>query len=342
MKKKIVITIIVVLLILGTSMIYVGVNRNNNEIIDIVEQSGDKEQNETHSGEDKEKVAEKELVEKYKLTDGYSYNEKDFSDINFNFVSKNEFVSGDAFMVRSDDEDVKIRFKIDYEKSNDDEGIGVTSIYINENENPITSNISTPLYYPDGIAYSLGVIDLDSSDKYKEMVFVADGGYDRLFQIYRIRKGYLELLYTGNQLNEENLPYYIGVIYNNFANKYIILDKYIQRVCLKDSKISLGYYDYANGKLEYVDRFLNGEKMVDNEGIFNEEFKKLTFESAGDGYNLEIKNSGENLKSGIKFRFLKMYQDGTYQIELLEDAKIGDSENEEDVLKSGTIIEVIG
>ena len=102
MKKKIVITIIVVLLILGTGMIYVGVNQNNNEIIDIVEQSGDKEQNETHFGEDKEKVAEKELAEKYKLTDGYSYNEEIFETINFNFVKQNQVINEENVYVNSD------------------------------------------------------------------------------------------------------------------------------------------------------------------------------------------------------------------------------------------------
>ncbi len=329
MKKKIVITIIVVLLILGTGMIYVGVNQNNNEIIDIVEQSGDKEQNETHFGEDKEKVAEKELAEKYKLTDGYSYNEEIFETINFNFVKQNQVINEENVYVNSDGKEMKLGFIIEKNEENDNSPMifsGDAYLVVDDKKIEVTMNFDTT---DAGYSYNVAIVDIDKKDNYKEVVILANNNIERKESIYRLKNDNVELLYTHSfyGLHKD------GLVFCKNNDCYIILDKAIEGV--NDSPY-LGYYKYENGKFEYIDRFLNGEKITNDAGEFSENFRNKEYIAGYEGAGLYVSGDSEIL-SQAHLKFLRYISNDVdkYDIILMSDIK---DEKENVILNSGTVI----
>ena len=68
------------------------------------------------------------------------------------------------------------------------------------------------------------------------------------------------------------------------------------------TKLVMGYHEYTNGMFEYVDRFLTGEEIADEEGNFAPGFKQQVFHVFNEGgYGGLYLESGESLNGDISF-----------------------------------------
>lgn len=329
MKKKIVIVIMGILLILIIGIVYVETNQKNNEIKNIVNQSGDTMQKEMASDEDKEKITEKELAEKYKLTEGYSYNEEDFSLVDFNFVNKNKVISGENVYVNSDEKEMKLNFRIEKNGEADDSQIifsGDAYLLVDNEKYKVTMDFDTTSA---GYSYYAAIIDIDKKDNYKEVVILADNDIERKVSIYRLKNDNVELLYTHSFYGWHK----DGLVFSKKNDCYIVLDKAIEGV---NGIPYLGYYKYENGKFEYINRFLNGEKITNDVGEFTENFSNKEYIVGYEGAGLYASGDSEIL-SQAHIKFLR-YISGDidkYDIVLMNDIK---DEKNNVLLSSGTVI----
>lgn len=157
----------------------------------------------------------------------------------------------------------------------------------------------------------VGVIDLDENDNYKEIIVERIYGINGEVFIYRVKKDGLELLLSMDTSWDEGLVKINGrwiYAYSFYVGEYAFL---------------YGYELYENGKFIHIDRFATGEKLCDENGIYPENFKKLTFGPTGEGAHIS-KNKDEYypiLGSGTTYSFISKNSDDTYNIKVHNDTE---------------------
>lgn len=277
---------------------------------------------------------------KYKFSDDYSIDfnvwKKEFGT---EVVKYNKVLSGDKIFVG---EDISLRFEIEKQVI-EETGSYVEKLIVYINDIPYTIEEEYCGFYA-------SIIDLDENDNYKELYVRKIIAQTICYETYRIKKDGLDLMCIG------------GILYNEILNQYICGFKEI----IKDvSPVPvLGYYLYKDGEFKYIDRFLNGEKIIDENGNLNQNFQNQVF-TVGIGYGgINIEDSLFNLNlmdeskvtiddkafflAGAKVKFLSQYSGrdsnnneiNVYDIEIVEDFTNKDGWNKEYelTLPAGTIL----
>lgn len=211
---------------------------------------------------------------------------------------------------------------------------------INDNEVKYT-NSDVKDRFMKRTTFAIGVIDLDESDEHKEIV-VRESYADPFVYtvVYRINENNeLEELISGQLLCVNN--------------KYIFPRFLIGGNDIFHEGPVIGYHTYENGSLVYIDRLLNGEKTVDDNGMLNIDYI-LEF---GAEYGWVVDNNIrdpelEEFIGDIKCKILSVkekteidywgneYKCLVYDIELLDDAVRYDYEDMaiSEKLPKGTIL----
>lgn len=86
---------------------------------------------------------------------------------------------------------------------------------------------------------------------------------------------------------------YGGILYNEMLNQYICGFKEI--IDGVSPVPVLGYYLYEDGEFKYIDRFLNGEKIIDENGNLNQNFQDQVFTVWVETSGIDIEDSLINL-----------------------------------------------
>lgn len=230
----------------------------------------------------------------YKLSDGY--------------ILEEEMLSADIYNVMNDE------LKKDITVESDETSFEIKCIDIGSGEVKITVNgvdlnltFATKPYEdaPELVSSQtndwVGVIDLDETDNYKEIVV------NRLLGQGEARDAN-DLQFF--RLTKEG-PLYIGAFtYDHFLNckedifvkinnKYII-PKLMSEVV--PTKLVMGYHEYTNGNFMYVDKFLTGEEIADEEGNFAPDFQKEVFHVFNEGgYGGMRLESGDVILGDVSF-----------------------------------------
>lgn len=172
---------------------------------------------------------------------------------------------------------------------------------------------------------AIGVIDVDPTDNLKEIIIRYRGEVFVRTIIFRLN--------DNDELEEfrpDNLSYYNVLC----VNSKIIFPVYLYSDIIMYDGPVIGYYTYDNGKLVYIDRLLNGEKSIDNNGNLVIE-ENLKFGSdygwvVGGLYNPDLDEYEPKISCKIlNFKVNRetspwdentTYDSLTYDIELLDDA----------------------
>lgn len=280
--------------------------------------------------------AEAQLVQKYQLSSGYELTDA-FKEVNYSLISKNQLMKENQ-VFESDNTQFEMTGNVENDSS---------SITVLLNGKPLNTSVgSKDKLKEDGIVdgsfvESVGILDLDENDIYKEIIVCRENDEFKTHYIFRVEKDHLVLLLK--EKTKSDSLYQIGNqwIYTNMLNSWI--------------PITMGYDIYENGSFHHVDRFLTGEKLIQEDGTFAEKFQEKVFEiSENTGIVSKVDNMNTQLLTGTKFNILASKQatsefGGTvtaYQIKVVEDSsweKLG-AESEEDALEkieAGTILDKV-
>ncbi len=246
---------------------------------------------------------EDELIQKYKLSDSYILNGKDAKAINFNIIdSSYNMETGRYESVVANQEVISdgIKFKIECNK-----------VDTNKYEVKINGeSLSKEGHFP---GTCVGVIDMDSSDEYKEIVVRTGAEATASYEFYKLTKKGIELIYQ----YEADVVGATEIILMN--NKYIIP---IVSSIVSENLI-FGYYMYEDGEFKFIDRFLTGEKITDEEGNYPEKFKNQIFSVSSEGSYCLVYYKGNIVPISGKVKLLKQNKNENgyiYDVELVEDA----------------------
>lgn len=310
-------------------------NQNQEEIVNNSEAHDDNMSNENmvQSGENisqNKELTEEELIEKYKLSDDYIL-EYDNIDNSFYNVLNREIYEGESSTTDIEFTSDGVTHKIEYEKIVNDASVSNSDKYnVYINGKLIETNAAFRSY--------LGIIDLDESDNYTEVVVLDIHGIDSDTHIYRVTKNGLELIKS----------FYESPVKIN--GKYII-PNYNRHV---EESLIEGYYMYEEGEFKFIDRFLTGEKIKDEEGNYPKNFQNQIFTARYPDtsyFFAPYNNSLAGIKGKVKILKQKENNEGKYpqnegiyyNIELVEDTTIRDFSGSDEVkdvfLPKGTILE---
>jgi hypothetical protein len=111
----------------------------------------------------------------------------------------------------------------------------------------------------------LWVIDLDEKDSYKEIIINRSYGIEAHWTfIYRLtQNGIVEI---ENNISVDDL---VKINKSWISPEYLADDE----TC----NVAMGYYIYESGEFKYVDKFLTGEELLDENGNFPKGFQELEF-----------------------------------------------------------------
>ena len=187
------------------------------------------------------------------------------------------------------------------------------------------------LYENKGL-YSVGVIDLDENDNYKEMVIQMHNGIFQDYYIYRVEKDGLVEIFQGNEEYDfEDNTY--GLI--KVKDKWIAC---IVFVPYSNWNFIDGYYMYEDGEFKYVDRLLTGEKLTDENGNFPERLQNIVFDNTGKYETLYfVQNNNYDEKICGKINLISRKKSDPsykYTIRVVEDI-----EKDGVIIPAGTILE---
>lgn len=336
--KKVVIVISVILSmgVIFMAGLWFGMNRNDETLDDTPTiESGDISGDEILNPKDEvlkdETPTEEELMEKYKLSDKYTlewaYEDNQDEEI-WNLINQEGLVA-DSLEFESDG----ITHKIELTNKEKDE------FNPKYNRYEVKLNGKTPNKDEVKVAmescYLWAIVDLDPSDMYKELVVEFYGGIDAYcyVNIYRVTKDGLEEIDSHECVEIRKLN-----------NKYI-LPEYNYNV---EERLVEGYYMYEDGEFKFIDRFLTGEKITDEEENYTENFRNQIFTVPGDDSSIELyaKYQGDIVRVRGKIKLLKkvfyedveLYRNVYYNCEAVEDVYI--IKNGERIqIPAGTILE---
>lgn len=285
---------------------------------------------------------ENDLISKYKISDDYSIDFDTWKEVDYNLVRQNEILKNENNMVESDGENIEIKVELKIVEETYSKWIEKIKIHANNN-----------LYEIDGedcVICSIGIIDLEENDEYKEVIICKVFGVDASYEVYRIKKNGLELIHNSALLYNENTKQYIGGF-----------EKVIEGV---DPSPIFGYYLYEEGDFKYIDRLPNGEEIFDENGKLNENFKKQIFKVNVESSGLEISDDfkideiesnkdkalyGMTSLANAKIKFLNAYtimtehgEENVYDIEIVENHTFtvyDENNNKEEVsVPAGTVV----
>lgn len=183
---------------------------------------------------------------------------------------------------------------------------------------------------------TLWLFDLDETDSYKEILVRRFLGleYHRAL-VYRLTKdGLVELeeIKFAEELVKVNDTW---IVPNYLVEEYVGNGGY---------NVASGYYMYDEGNFKYVDKFLTGEEIVDEQGNFPDGFKNLEFEVPFSGIMLEYEG-GEikgkfNFISSQDFGEKRDFYESKFVIRLVEDIQVYENKSDDGfkVIPAGTII----
>ena len=361
LKIVIIIAAIVLVIVLGIFVLKNNLNIFTNNNVDVSGENNE-EINENISGETNEKVSgenliekvgkdfsgeyiylpsafnintnypevklntEEELVEHYKLSDSYFLEGEEDKD-SITILDSNEIIN-EKYNFVSDG----INVRVECSRIDDD------SVDVTVNNLPLMSNDGISVedeYIKDTIFSStVEIIDLDVKDNYKEILIYTISGNSSGIIIYRVKSKGLE----------EIFEYDLG--WESFLK---VNDKYVlsEDFYTGDFRFPFGYYIYEDGVFKHIDRFATGEKITNDKGEINENFKKLIFTTdkyyEGASFEKEINGETLQLKSGTKFSFVGYRKNennwSVYDIKIIDDTYWVDYlyDNVEPI-KAGTII----
>lgn len=251
------------------------------------------------------------LISKYKISDDYSIDFNEWKQIDYNLVKLNEILENKNNIVESDGERIELKVELNSVEETYSKWVKEIKIYTNGNVYTIDGE--------DCSLCSIGIIDLDEKDEYKEIVICKVFGVDSSYEVYRIKKDGLELMHNSALLYNENTKQYIGG-----------LAKVIEGV--NPSPI-FGYYLYENGDFKYIDKFPNGEEIFDENGKLNENFKKQIFTVNVEVSGLEISDDYkiDEIESNIDKNLYKMTSLAKAKIKFLDVHTINTDYGEETV-----------
>ncbi|MBQ9279433.1 MAG: hypothetical protein IJ215_00040 [Clostridia bacterium] len=113
-------------------------------------------------------LTEEELIEKYKLADGYFLDDYDIEEIDYNIISHGEIINTNYEFVSDD-----IKFMMICNKDEKNE-YGIPDYEITLNGKRLWSP-----YSEQAIVFDIGVVDIDKNDNYKDLVIYETEGLDR-------------------------------------------------------------------------------------------------------------------------------------------------------------------
>ena len=313
---------VLIVIALISTILLVGCNKDNNiEINNESEIVQNQQQEETNN----DVIENNNLLNNdYKLGDGYVLDDDIIEPAKYDFLfiadSENE---SDSYKFSSDDNDYTLKVTPN------------NRLLLNGNE------ILQNEYYE-----SVGIIDLNTEDNYKELILASISDWDSIDKIYRIKANdELELI---KEIWNSNLIKINGrYIYPNYLN------------FIKE-KVLYGYQMYSGDSFVFVNRFLNSENIVDENGNLNSNFKSKEFttmntEFGGESENYSIYEDGKitdkRLKDNSKIKVLDIrsevdnnnqYVGELIDLELVEDSVIYDNNNETQTsVKAGDRITLI-
>ena len=280
-------------------------------------------------------LSEEALFQKYKLSNDYGIDfnvwKKEFGTM---LVEYSDVLSNSK--IKSDGEEIELKFEKELMNGS---SVIATNFVI---------HVNNAVYKMDGeYVYSVFLFDLDESDNYKELYVCKSESVFTTYETYRIKKDGLELIYDNVLLYNNNSKQYIG----GFAEVIESVSK----------APILGYYIYENGEFKYIDRFLNGEKITDENGELNSNFKNEIFTVNVETSGIDVEDSLKNLNllsvnedvfgdrsflAKAKIKFLKQYEEAStgytlYDIEIAEDftnTYRTMSQEQEITLPAGTVL----
>lgn len=230
----------------------------------------------------------------YKLSNGY--------------VITDEMMSTDIYNVMNEEKRSDLTVESDetsFEIKCVDIGSGEVKITVNGEDLKLTFATKPYEDAPELVSSQtsdwVGVIDLDETDNYKEIVV------NRLLGQGEARDAN-DLQFF--KLTKEGAKYIGAFTYDHFLNCkedifVKINDKYIIPKLSSDvvpTKLAMGYHEYVNGNFMYVDKFLTGEDIADEEGNFSPEFQKQVFSIFNEGgYGGLRLESGDTINGDISF-----------------------------------------
>ena len=331
------IVVLVAIIVIGLAGCSTKTDVINNDIENI--QNDNSVQNDNNDNISKDDSS----IQKYKFSEDYSIDfnvwKKEFGTT----VVENSKVISDN-KINSDGEDIELRFETELMEENTLFATKFTA-YVND----------IAYAMEDTYIYSAILFDLDENDNYKEIYICKTDGMDSEYETYRIKKDGLELIYNS------------ALLYNDTSKQYIGgFETVIDGV---NPTPVLGYYLYEDGEFKYIDRFLNGEKITDEFGNLNQNFKDEIFtvnvETSGlnteDSIkNLNIINDAKDIPNDMTFlarakvRFVREYNEidsygyetKMYDIEIVEDFTNTyyydfDTKEQEITIPAGTILKGI-
>ena len=114
-------------------------------------------------------TSEEKLIEKYKLADGYFLDDYDIEEIDYNIISHGEIINTNYEFVSDD-----MKFMIICNKyENNEYGVPGYEITLNGKQ------IWPSSYSEQVVALDIGIVDIDQSDNYKDIVIYEVEGLER-------------------------------------------------------------------------------------------------------------------------------------------------------------------
>lgn len=337
--KKIIILVVAILIIgLVGCAPKTDISHSDNEN---VVQSGDtiEDDNKVISGENvsqNTELSEEELIKKYKLSDNYILEDDDIQEISYNVlapvIDEENRITDDRIINNQEVISDGTNFKITCTKIGKHEigGHDIFEIKINDkifeiDYNESSEKVGTLLHN------FVGVIDLEPTDEYKEIVVRIGLGMETEFHLYKLTSTGIELIYKYQLIDVSEY----GLV--------IVNDRYVIPVSanMVNDNLVMGYYMYEDGKFKYIDRFLTGEKIKDENGNYTENFRNQVFTAQSEGSRLcQVYYNGNIVNIGGKVKFLKQSKNENgyiYDVELVEDSLIWIG-TQEITLPKGTIL----
>ena len=148
---------------------------------------------------------------------------------------------------------------------------------------------------------SVGIIDLDPNDNYKEVVMRGEVEYFYFYELYRLKSTGIEkiALPENAYIIEKNNNSFFACAGSGFG-----CDK------LLGGWIDYGYYKYENGEFKYIGKLTTGEDLFDENGNLNKRVADTEYH-AGDYTELHYtdiyyKKAGEMIPISLAFKFKKI------------------------------------
>lgn len=306
-------------------LLFAGCNKNeelNNDINNVPEVTDSTQQQEAITT-----LEDNEDYSQYKLADGYVIGPIDDKSI-YNILMNGEYESSYEF--KSDDTNFKL--KLEKVTGTNEETYNFTINgeklkinYIDENGE------QKQIIVGENLDERIGVIDLNEIDNYKELVIDERHGTDGRIYIYRVQKDEFVLL------NDFELAW------NDFCNLNgrWIFTYYFTPV----SDVSEGYWVYQNDKFEFIDRFINGEPVTNENGEYSRNYQSMIWKvpEENGGISKSIDDLYPQLLAGTEYSFVakrkiisqKFGETIVHDIKIINDSKWSNGEK----ISAGTILE---